>query len=66
MLVGFAGRRLAIDEAVYHSERDTGHRNRAIAYLLRNAGILGEDVDDGARPLLPAVLGARHLRATSR
>jgi glutaminase len=42
----FAGRRLALDEPVYRSERDTGHRNRAIAYLLRNAAILGEDVDD--------------------
>ncbi len=42
----FAGLRLAIDEAVYRSERDTGHRNRAIGYLLRNAGIVGDDVDD--------------------
>lgn len=42
----FAGRRLALDESVYRSERDTGHRNRAIAYLLRNAGIVGADVDD--------------------
>lgn len=41
-----AGRPLDIDQAVYESERLTGHRNRAIAYLLRNAGILGEDVDD--------------------
>lgn len=42
----FAGRPLAIDEDVYRSERSTGHRNRAIAYLLRNAGIVGDDVDD--------------------
>ena len=42
----FAGAPLAFDESVYRSERDTGHRNRAIAYLLRNAGILDEDVDD--------------------
>ncbi len=45
-LSAFAGRPLEIDDAVYRSERDTGHRNRAIAYLLRNAGILGGDVDD--------------------
>ena len=44
-LSAFAGRRLEIDDAVYRSERDTGHRNRAIAYLLRNAGIVGADVD---------------------
>ena len=36
----FAGRELAIDDAVYRSERDTGHRNRAIAHLLRNFDIL--------------------------
>lgn len=42
----FAGRPLGFDEAVYRSERDTGHRNRAIAYLLRNGGVLGERVDE--------------------
>ncbi|HEY8171788.1 MAG TPA: glutaminase A [Dehalococcoidia bacterium] len=42
----FAGRTLEVDDAVYGSERSTGHRNRAIAYLLRNAGIIGDDVDD--------------------
>ena len=39
----FAGRELGLDEAVYVSERDTGHRNRAIAHLLRNSGILEGD-----------------------
>lgn len=38
-----AGRALTVDEAVYASERDTGHRNRAIGHLLRNYGILGGD-----------------------
>lgn len=42
----FAGRPLTIDDDVYRSESSTGHRNRAIAYLLRNAGIVGDDVDD--------------------
>jgi hypothetical protein len=32
--------RLDIDEAVFASERATGHRNRAIGHLLRNHGIL--------------------------
>jgi glutaminase len=36
----FAGRELAIDDAIYRSGRDTGHRNRAIAHLLRNSDIL--------------------------
>jgi glutaminase len=41
----FAGRPLAVDEAVYRSERDTGHRNRAIAHLLRGTGALDDDPD---------------------
>ncbi len=36
----FAGRELSMDESVYVSERDTGHRNRAIAHLLRNSNIV--------------------------
>ncbi len=32
-----------MDEDVYRSERDTGHRNRAIAHLLRNFSIIGDD-----------------------
>jgi len=34
----FVGRPLSIDEAVYRSESDTGFRNRAIAWMLRNFG----------------------------
>jgi len=36
----FAGRELQVDEAVYRSERETGFRNFAIGYMLRNFGIL--------------------------
>lgn len=32
----FAGRELKLDEAVYNSESETGHRNRAIGHMLRN------------------------------
>jgi glutaminase len=42
----FCGRALRIDTAVYASERDTGHRNRAIAHLLRSTGALDGDPDD--------------------
>lgn len=42
----FAGRELTVDEAVYRSERDTGHRNRAIAHLLRNFDILTGDPEE--------------------
>jgi glutaminase len=42
----YAGRRLSLDLDVYGSERDTGHRNRAIAHLLRNFSILEDDPDE--------------------
>jgi glutaminase len=44
-LSAFAGRRLDVDEAVFESERATGDRNRALAYLMRNAGSLEGDID---------------------
>jgi glutaminase len=42
----FTGRRPVLDEAVYISERDTGHRNRAIGYLALNAGMIEGPLDD--------------------
>ncbi|MFZ1415937.1 MAG: glutaminase A [Defluviicoccus sp.] len=42
----FAGRPLQVDETVFQSERATGHRNRAIAYLELNAGMLQDPVDE--------------------
>lgn len=44
-LSAFAGRPLVIDEAVYRSESETGHRNRAIGHMLRNFDILREAPD---------------------
>jgi len=41
-----AGRTLDIDEAVYRSESETGHRNRAIGWMLRNFNIIDEDPHD--------------------
>ena len=46
----YTGRAMDIDEAVFASERDTGHRNRAIAHLLRGHGIL-ERAPDSATDL---------------
>jgi glutaminase len=40
-----AGRRLSVDESVFESERRTGHRNRAIAHLLLNFGVVHEEAD---------------------
>lgn len=40
-----AGHPLTIDQAVYESERRTGHRNRAIAHLLLNFGLMPTDAE---------------------
>ena len=40
-----AGRPLTVDEDVYESERRTGHRNRAIAHLLLNFGVVHDDAE---------------------
>jgi glutaminase len=41
-----AGRRLRIDHSVLASETLTGNRNRAIAYMLLNSGIIDEGVQE--------------------
>ncbi len=41
-----AGRRLELDHDVYASEKATGSRNRAIAYMLQSFGVLADDPDD--------------------
>ena len=41
-----AGRKLEIDEAVFQSELATGHRNRAIAYLMLNTGMIRRDPNE--------------------
>ncbi len=41
-----AGRPLDVDEQVFQSERETGHRNRAIGHLLRAVGIFDVNVDE--------------------
>lgn len=45
-LSAYAGRDLAVDEAVYESEQETGDTNRALAYLMKSAGSLNADVDE--------------------
>jgi len=39
-MAAFTGRDITIDEAVYQSESETGFRNRAIAWMLKNFGII--------------------------
>lgn len=45
-LSDFAGRQLGVNEQVFASERQTGDRNRAIAYLMRTVGALRVEVED--------------------
>ncbi len=42
----YAGHGLIIDYDVFRSEKSTGHRNRAIGHMLRNANILDQDIDE--------------------
>ena len=46
MFSRYAGHELHVDNAVFMSERATGHRNRAIAHLMRSFGMLGENIDE--------------------
>jgi glutaminase len=38
-----AGCKLEIDQSVFQSEHATGHRNRAIAYMMLNTGMIERD-----------------------
>ena len=57
----YAGRRLAIDESVYRSEKETGHRNRAIGHMLPELRRPDGRSRRRARPVLPAVLDPGRL-----
>ncbi|XMB86394.1 glutaminase A [Mycoplasmatota bacterium WC44] len=37
---------LSVDEGVYKSEKETGNRNRSIAYYMKSTGILDGDVEE--------------------
>jgi glutaminase len=43
MLGAYAGRELDLDQSVYRSESETGHRNRAIGHMLRNFDMVTGD-----------------------
>jgi glutaminase len=42
----YAGRDVFIDNAIFMSERATGHRNRAIAHLMLNFGMVSEQIEE--------------------
>lgn len=42
----FCGREVFVDNTVFMSERVTGHRNRAIAHLMRNFEMVGDKMEE--------------------
>ena len=46
LLARFAGQALMLDEATYLSEKETGHRNRAIAWMMLSAGMIERDPEE--------------------
>jgi len=46
LLSAAAGRDLRVDPEVYRCEKETGHRNRAIGYLLKNVDLIDGDVEE--------------------
>jgi glutaminase len=42
----YTGRELHLDTAVFLSERSTGHRNRAIAHLMLNFGMVSDKIEE--------------------
>jgi glutaminase len=46
MFARYAGRDVFVDTATFLSERSTGFRNRAIAYLMLNFGMIQDRVDE--------------------
>lgn len=46
MFARYTGRDVHVDNAIFMSERSTGHRNRAIGHLMRNFGMVGEDFEE--------------------
>ena len=46
MMSNYCGRDVHVDMSVYTSEKSTGHRNRAIAYLMLNFGMVDDNIDE--------------------
>ncbi len=42
----YTNREHQIDEKVFFSEKETAHRNRSIAHLLRHFDVIGDDIDE--------------------
>lgn len=53
---------IQLDEAVYQSEKRTGSKNRALAYLLKSSGLLQDDVEQ----VLDCYFKACSIRVSSK
>jgi glutaminase len=42
----YVGRKLTFDQKIFESEKNTAHRNRSIAHLLRHFEVIGDDIDE--------------------
>lgn len=62
VMAAFFGREIVVDEAVCRSESESGHRNRAIAWLLKNFGI----IDGDPMPVLENYLRQCSVNVTCR
>ena len=68
----YLGRLPEVDQAVWASERATGHHNRAIAYLMLSHGIIADRVEETLDLYFAAVFGScddgrpRHDRSDDR
>jgi glutaminase len=62
VMSGFFGRAITIDDAVYRSESESGFRNRAIAWMLKNFGI----IDGDPMPVLENYFRQCSIRASCR
>jgi glutaminase len=62
VIATFFGHAVTVDEAVYRSESETGFRNRAIAWMLKNFGI----IDGDPMPVLENYFRQCSVRVTCR
>jgi glutaminase len=62
MFSKYCGRDVIIDEEVYRSESESGHRNRAIGYMLRNFNIL----ENNPTPILETYFKQCSIKVTCR
>ncbi len=46
MFQKYTGREVSFNQKIFESEKNTAHRNRSIAHLLRHFDVIGDDIDE--------------------